>query len=41
MDEEEEKIAVAATFGMSAVFKSPRSPAKAIQVRRDDDENTL
>jgi hypothetical protein len=28
MDEDEEKIAVAATFGISAVFKSPRSPAK-------------
>ena len=28
MDEDEEKIAVAATFGISAVFKSQKSPAK-------------
>lgn len=28
MDEDEEKIAVAATFGISAVFKSPKSPGK-------------
>ena len=30
MDEDEEKIAVAATFGISAVFKNPRSPAKGL-----------
>lgn len=28
MDEDEEKIAVAATFGISAVFKSPKSPGR-------------
>eukprot|EP00095_Tigriopus_kingsejongensis_P001323 maker-scaffold249_size238305-snap-gene-1.10 protein:Tk01323 transcript:maker-scaffold249_size238305-snap-gene-1.10-mRNA-1 annotation:"PREDICTED: uncharacterized protein LOC410363 isoform X7" len=29
MDEDEEKIAVAATFGISTVFRAPRSPGKA------------
>ena len=38
MDEDEEKIAVAATFGISAVFKSHRSPSKSKLMAKNKNE---